>query len=313
MIAKIFSKTNPLHYVFMGFWVVVLYFVYIPHTTVWDNKAIHIAYRILLVVLLLGSVLLSDFITHKNNLTKNNNYSLLLFTVFTFMFPSILLNDKVIISNFFLLLALRRIISLQSLLHSKEKIFDASLWIVVASLFHFWCLLYFILVFIAILSHVSRDYRNWLVPLFAVFTVGIVYAMVDIQFDFENAKTLESKTYFSFDFTYFENIYQHLAFGVFTSITLLIFTTQFADLGNKPLSIQATYKKIVAAFVIGIAIYVFSAHKNNSFLAYSFAPLSIMGTNLIENIKVKWIKEISLYLLVLVSLFFFFMNYSLLP
>jgi len=149
--------------------------------------------------------------------------------------------------------------------------------------------------------------------LFAVFTVGIVYAMVDIQFDFENAKTLESKTYFSFDFTYFENIYQHLAFGVFTSITLLIFTTQFADLGNKPLSIQATYKKIVVAFVIGIAIYVFSAHKNNSFLAYSFAPLSIMGTNLIENIKVKWIKEISLYLLVLVSLFFFFMNYSLLP
>jgi hypothetical protein len=79
------------------------------------------------------------------------------------------------------------------------------------------------------------------------------------------------------------------------------------------LSIQATYKKIVVAFVIGIAIYVFSAHKNNSFLAYSFAPLSIMGTNLIENIKVKWIKEISLYLLVLVSLFFFFMNYSLLP
>jgi hypothetical protein len=46
------------------------------------------------------------------------------------------------------LLALRRLISLQSMKASKEKIFDASLWVFIASLFHFWSILFIVLIFI---------------------------------------------------------------------------------------------------------------------------------------------------------------------
>jgi hypothetical protein len=52
------------------------------------------------------------------------------------LFPSVFNNSNLLVANFFLLLAIRRMISLQTLKAPKEKIFDASIWIFIASLFH---------------------------------------------------------------------------------------------------------------------------------------------------------------------------------
>ncbi|CAM3563899.1 DUF6427 domain-containing protein [Flavobacterium gelidilacus] len=308
MIASVFSKTRPINYLILGIITLFLYGLYQFKETSWTNDGWQIAQKIGLFLFLFASYFLLNFLTLKNNLTKSNNYTILLFSIFLFLFPLIFKTPNVIIANFLLLLALRRLISLQNLKNTKEKIFDASFWIFVATLFHFWCISFIILVFISIIFHVSGNYKNWIIPILALFAVAILSVLVDLILDNNLISDLYSEINTSFNFSYFENIYQNIALAVFSSVALLFFSTQITEVQNKPLNQQSTYKKILFAFLLGVLIYVLSDHKNNSYLIFSLAPLAILGANFIETIKTIWMKETTLYLLVFVSITMFLLQ-----
>lgn len=261
-----------------------------------------------LFLLVILSLFVTNFIALKNELTKSNNYALLLFFIALLFFSSFFQNKQIIVSNFLLLLALRRLISLKSLLATKEKIFDASFWILLAALFHFWSIFYIILVFIAIILHVSSDYRNWIIPFVALLAVTIVFFLANSLFDGGLMNALWSKTYISFDFYYFDNVYQRLALALFTSLSLLAFVFHFFELPNKALNMQSSHKTILFSFILGVGIYILSANKNNGSLAFCFAPLAIIGANFIEKIENNLVKEIVVFSLLAIGVFFFVMQ-----
>ena len=306
MLASVFNKSKPINYALIGVLITLFYFLYLFKDTYWVEYFSLILQKVGLYLLLAFSVFLVNFITRKNSLSRDNTYAMFLFTMFLVLFPTILVNTKIIVANFFLLLALRRLISLQSLITPKEKIFDASFWIFVASFFHFWCIIFILLVFISIVFHVSRDYRNWIIPFIAFFSASTLYVLTVLLFGNELFYDLYADIQTSFDFTYFENIYQNIALALFSSIALFFVVAQVAMLSAKPINLHSSYKKVIFSFLIGVAIYVLSANKNNSFLAFTFAPLAIMGANFIESQKVKWIRESILILIVLISLGLFF-------
>ena len=308
MLASIFSKTRPFNYLVVG--ILSLFFFSVKIIALAQPNAdwIYYAEEFGLYVLLFSSLFILNFITLKNGLTKGNNYALLLFFVFLLFFSSIFQNKNIIISNFLLLLALRRLISLKSLLQTKEKIFDASFWIFLAALFHFWSIFYIILVFIAVILHVSKDYRNWIIPFIALFAVTILFFLANSILDNTLLSTLLDKTYISFDFYYFENIYQRIALALFASISLFFFVSHLFDVPNKALNMQSSHKAILFSFVLGVGIYVLSANKNNGCLAFCFGPLAIIGANFIEKIENNWIKEIVVYALLSLGIFFFIMQ-----
>ena len=308
MIASVFSKTRPFNYLVIG--ILSLFFFILKTISTASTAATWLYYteEFGLFILVFASVFLTNFIALKNDLTKGNNYALFLFFVFLLFFSSIFQNTNIIISNFLLLLALRRLISLKSLLQTKEKIFDASFWIFLAALFHFWSIFYIGLVFIAIILHVSKDYRNWIIPFIALFAVTIIFFLSNSLLDNSLMSILLSKTYISFDFYYFDNIYQRIALAVFTSLSLFAFVTHVFDIPNKSLNIQSSHKTIVFSFILGVGIYVLSANKNNGSLAFCFAPLAIIGANFIEKIENDLVKEIVLYCLLTFGVFFFILQ-----
>ena len=203
---------------------------------------------------------------------------------------------------------MRRLISIKSLISTKQKIIDASFWILLAALFHFWSIFYIILVFIAIILHVSSDYRNWLIPFIALFAVTILFFLANSLLDNSLLSTLMSKTYVSFNFYYFDNIYQRIALALFSSISVFFFVSHIFDIPNKALNLQSSHKTILFSYILGVGIYILSANKNNGSLAFCFAPLAIMGANLIEKIESNLIREIVVYALVGCGLFFFIMQ-----
>jgi hypothetical protein len=305
MIASVFSKTRPINYLIIGIGTLIFYTLFQFKET---NKIVdswQIAQRVVVFLFLFASYFSLHFLALKNNLTKSNNYAILLFSIFLLFFPLIFNTPNVIIANFLLMLAMNKLISLQETKNHKEKIFDASFWILVAALFHFWCISYIILVFIVIIFNVSGDYRNWIIPFLALFAVTILLFSADLILDNNLLDTIYNEIQYSFNFSYFDNIYQNIALAVFSTISLLFFYTQVIDINNKPLNMQTTYKKILFSFLLGVVIYVFSNHKNNSYLIYCMAPLAILGTNFIEKISTNWIKETTLYLLLLVSVYLF--------
>lgn len=308
MIASVFSKTRPFNYLVIGILSLVFFILKTISTASVDATWVYYAEELGLFLLVFGSIFLTNFIALKNGLTKGNNYALLLFFVFLLFFSSVFQNKNIIISNFLLLLALRRLISLKSLLSTKEKIFDASFWILLAALFHFWSIFYIVLVFIAIILHVSKDYRNWIIPFIALLAVTILFFLANSLLDNGLMSTLLSKTYISFDFYYFDNVYQRIALAVFASISLFAFVLHVFDIPNKALNMQSSHKTILFSFILGVGIYVLSANKNNGSLAFCFAPLAIIGANFIEKIENNWVKEIVVYSLLAFGVFFFVMQ-----
>jgi hypothetical protein len=212
-----------------------------------------------------------------------------------------------VLSNVFLLLALRRLISLKTLSSSKEKIFDASFWIFLSAIFHFWSILYIVLVFISIIFHSGKEFKNWILPFVSFLCVWILYIATSL-FLFGNYSINKAVFQVSFNFFDFKSVYQNMALSLFVSIGVLFFASQTIDYQNKPLNMQSSYKQVYFAFLLAVGIYVFSANKSNELLIYTFAPLAILGANMFEKMENSIYKEVSLYLLLGVGLFFFFVQ-----
>lgn len=306
MITSVFKKSTPLNLILVVFLILVFFLIYQFQDLTWTNSVFLIFKKAALFTILLVSIFITDFIVKKNGLSKDSSYAIFFYFLFLLFFPSLLDNTNLIASNFFILLALRRLISLQSLKASNEKIFDASLWIFVAALFHFWSILFIILVFISILFHVSRDYRNWILPFIALFTVGIIFMLFSIIFDKSIMEYINTNVTTNYGINYFTNNYQNGAFSVYLTIALFFVISMFASLSNKPLLLHTSFKKIIASFFIGVVIFLISSNKSNDLLVFTFAPLAMMATSHIEIKQPKLKQEMVLFVLIACSLFAFF-------
>jgi hypothetical protein len=306
MITSVFRKSTPLNLFLVVILMLVFFFITVFQDLSWINSAVSIVKIGGLFLISLGSIFIANFVAKKNGLSKDSSFVMFFCFLFLLFFPSVLVNTNLLLSNFFILLALRRLISLQSLKASKEKIFDASLWIFLAALFHFWSILYIILVFISIIFHVARDYRNWVLPFIAFLALAVISVCVSLIFNIDILGYLTENAVLNFDIDYFTNTYQNIAFSIYLTVALFFVISMFASLSSKLLFLLASYKKIIASFFIAIVIFAISPNKSNDLLIYTIAPLSIMATSHIEEKQPLLKQEMVLGVLILCSLFVFF-------
>jgi hypothetical protein len=306
MITSVFKKSTPLNFSLVVFLILFFFLTYQIQDLSWTNSALMIFEKVGLLSVLLASIFIENFVSKKNGLSKDSSYTVLFYLLFLLFFPSILNNINLIFSNFFILLALRRLISLQSLTASKEKIFDASLWVFVASLFHFWSIIFIVLVFISIMFHVARDYRNWILPFIAFFAVGIIFTFFSLVFDLNGFEYINRNVKTSFEIIYFTNNYQNAALSIYATVALFFVISMFATLSNRPLVLHSSFKKVIASFFIGVLVFLVSSNKSNDLLIFTIAPLAMMATAHIELPQLRLKQEMVLVVLIACSLFSFF-------
>lgn len=308
MITSIFKKSSPINYTIVVIMMLSLFFFCTLKEENWLDSLANMLTSGVVFIVLFASLFLTNFIVKKNGLTKDSSFSILFFVLFLMFFPSIVTNFKLIFANFFILLALRRLISLQTLKAPKEKIFDASLWIFVASLFHFWAILFMILVYISIFFHVSRDYRNWLIPFVSLFTTVVIYVLFSLILNHDISQNLFSIGVVDFKMNYFKNNYQNLALSMFAVVSVFFLFSKMIALTNRPLVLQASYKKIIISFIIGVIIFLISPNKSSDILLFTFFPLAVMGTNNIEYSKNKINQELAIGLTIILAFCSFFLQ-----
>ena len=306
MITSIFKKSTPINYSLIGILTIILFFVYQFHNPTGMNTWSDIIKKAGALTLILGSLFLSNFMVKKNALTKGSSYTILYFFLFLLFFPKIFSSMNLLLANFFVLLSMRRLISLQTLKFSKEKIFDASLWIFVASLFHYWAIIFIILVYISIIFNASRDYRNWLIPFVAFFSFAVVFIFYDLLFDKSVLTTFLHSGEVSFKIDYFTSQTQNIAFSIF-AVFLAFFVFPFViSIPNKPLNLQASYKKALFGTILSILVFLISANKSNEILVFSFLPMAIIATSTVENFQSKFKQELILLLSIVSGFYCFF-------
>lgn len=308
MITSVFRKSSPFNYTIVVFLTLAFFLLVQFKQGIWHNSSLTIGTSIGIIVLVFASLFITNFIVKKNGLTKSSSFSILFFTLFLLFFPTVLTNFKFVISNFFVLLAMRRLISLQTLKAPKEKIFDASLWIFVASLFHFWAILYIVLVYISIFFHVSRDYRNWLIPFVSLFVTAVIYSFIALVVERQFIDNLTNLPVVNFRMDYFKNTNENLALSMYAVVAVFFVFSKIISLTNRPLVLQASYKKIIIAFIIGVAIFLISPNKSNDLLIFTFFPLAVMATNNIEYSKNKINQELVLGITIILVFVSFFLQ-----
>ncbi|WP_345141437.1 DUF6427 family protein [Flavobacterium ginsengiterrae] len=306
MITSVFKKSTPLNYSLVVILILVFFFMFQIRETAWINSYFTIFQKISLLCFIFASFFMVNFIVKKNGLSKDNGYAIFFYLLFILFFPTIFNNANVVYANFFILLALRRLISLQSLKASKEKIFDASFWIFVASLFQFWSILFLILVFISIIFHVSRDYRNWVLPFIALLAVTIIFLMISLMFHIDVVKFFQERAVIDFRIDYFKNNYENGALSIYAAVVVFFVFSMLTTLSNRPQIVHTSYKKVIACFFIAVLVFIISPDKSNDLLLFSIAPLAIMGASHVEYMQQKLNNEIVFYVLILCSLFTFF-------
>ena len=142
MITSLFRKSTPLNYSIVIIGVLFVFFIAQMHLNIVNVTGNIFLKDVVLLTIIFASLFTTNFISKKNGLSKDSAYTVLFYFLFLMFFPSVWTNIQLLLSNFFILLAMRRILSMHSAKAPKEKIFDASLWIFIASFFHFWSVLF---------------------------------------------------------------------------------------------------------------------------------------------------------------------------
>jgi len=261
-----------------------------------------LGFRLMALILLLFSIFVVNFIVKKNKLTEANSFAILFYVILTTVFPETITDNKAIFCSFFLLLATRRIISLRTLKDTKLKIFDATIWVLVASFFYDWAILYQILILAAIYTYEPKNIRNWLVPLAAFFTVGMIafsiLAATNNLGYFSNHFQFE----FNFEKEYFFNLAKSSKLVIYILLVLILGIFAFLRLGKTGLGKIVSMRLIALSFVIGLVIKVLITSSSNYPILITFFPAAVFLTNYIEAIKKPNLKEFVLIGMILIPL-----------
>ena len=297
MITRFFSTSKPIHLVLVSVFIFWL-FITVRFEYYSDGITILEVFRELsLYGILMLSIVVFSFFVSKNNLTKKNNFKLLIFTLFLACIPETVMHGKMIISNVFILFALRRVLSLRSNLKIKKKLFDAAFWITLASLFYFWSILFFILIIAALFFHGIHQLKNLIIPFTGYLTVFLITISYSVMAPSSNTINWFQIDTVSFDFSNYL-LSQVVSITVLTTLGIYSMVFYVRKIGDKSSDFRSSFLLILISLFIGVGLVVIAPVKNTSELLFLFAPLSIIITNHIEAFSNKWLADFYLSVLV---------------
>lgn len=285
MISSIFEKTKPVNFIillvflFLFYWSVQFYLL--------DStfSEVELVPSIGVLAILLFSVFIVDFVVKRNKLTGSNSFAILYFTLLFVVFPETLGDNKAIFTSFFLLLAMRRLLSIKSLKNIKLKIFDAGLWICISSIFYEWALLYLLLVFAAIYIYEPKNIRNWLV----IISVGGCFILI-----LYGILILLDKPYFiqkhydfaiNYDAIFPIKWWSSLKMSLFAILNMALAFSTFIHLSKSGVGKVIIMRLIAFSFVIGLVVNILVTSDNNNAVMITFFPSVIFIVNYLESIK----------------------------
>ena len=246
----------------------------------------------------IATMFVLNFIVQKNDLTQRNTYRILLFAAFTAAIPMALIRFEVLLSGFFILLAIRRIMSLRSGLAIERKLFDASFWIAIASLYYFWTILFYLVLFLAIAFYASYALRYWLIPLVGAGCVAVLASCYLLYREDGMELLLGYLDGISFDFAVFNSPKLLVATAFFMGIFLWSVINYIKGMQKASLKARSIYVLVLVFTLIAMLIVILNSQKTGAALYFLIPMLSVIVTTYIERAKGQVFKEALLWLIV---------------
>jgi len=256
--------------------------------------------------ILLGSLLiyvlamgLFSFIVRKNDLTGFGSYKILLFAAFTAAIPIVFLDPKILCSGFFLLLGIRRMISLRSGLAIERKLYDASFWLTAATLCYFWSVLFFIPLFLSIFLYARGQLRYWFIPILGIVTILLFMSCYVLYIDGDQSYILNYIDEISFDFSTYSKLKILLPLSFFSSVYLWSLWKYIAVMNTIVFSQRGSYFLVISFTLIALGIVLLSPNKSGAEWYFFIPALAIIAAKYIELSEGLIFKEFLLWIAIL--------------
>ena len=307
MLANFLGKSKPINFiVYLG-----LFFCFFLITVFSNIFAVEFTWykvfeSISFFILFLSVFFFYNFVVAKNNLTFDNSYAFFLFILSIILFIPKLLEFKVLSMLLLYLLFLRKTYSLKSSKKVVQKIFDSGFLLGIFFILKPFSLLFFIILYAAILLHQKRTIHTLLTPIIGFITPLIIYFTYLLWNDsIEQFTQLFYLGEINNVFIYAED-YTIWFFG--TLLLLTIFSIILKS--PKVLSVNNSFKKSWLVLIINsITAVVFALiipEKDSSEVIFLIIPTSIIIANGFEVIQKKILKNILFGLLLTGTIFTFF-------
>lgn len=307
MIANFFSKTKPSNIISILFLLCIFYissyytldFTHITVSQIAEEFAIFSCWLLLLFFVY--------FIIRKNSLTKDNSYAILLYVLLIGFFSFSIHELSEVLSNLLLLMALRRVFSLEKKNRVKSKIFDAGLWIGLAFIFSPWAIFFLILVYIGMSLYKRMSISNLLLPILGAGTpIFLFYTcclLINEVAFFENFFNIS----WSFDSTRYQNLKLLIPITFLISIVFWSVISCSPKILSRANKLKYSWILLINHLIIAALIVIFSPNKDGSEFVYAFFPVAVIITNYLETVRDNWFKEVILWLFISTSFVVYFL------
>lgn len=308
MLTSFLEKSRPINFVILIACIFLIFLFQVSESNIdksWNSILLYIFQFSTLIFILF----ILDFIVNKNNLTGHNTFTVFFFTGFLLMFPEIFLHPSIIFANLFLMLAFRRIISLNKDTNSAQKILDSGIWIAVASLFYFWSFLFYIPLMLAIFLKPNSDYKQMLMPFVGMFMVFIIVVAYELLVHNSLNRFLEVDRTIGTDFSVYNNVKILLPTTIFIGLFIWTGVSRISEFKTLPFTERSRQTVLFYVALTGLLIALAGPEKTSAELLFIFSPVAIVTANYFEKEKnTQWrendktesiFKEILLWLIVI--------------
>ena len=301
MISSFFDKTKPINFlVLLGMALLLFWGVTFKVYGFQLGYSIFFTRALATVTLLLSVFLLGNMVkVHK--LTLDNSFAMLFFLALLLLLPETLKNGSVVFSGFFVLLSMNRAIALRDEKNHKEKIFESSLWLYVASFFSEWSLLFIVALYVAIHLFGGKQIRLWLMPIASFICVAILAYTVTLLLNNVDFFVEHYKFQIALDF-FLKPDYDLLFYILLMLVVALLV---FGKLGYRRLGRTLSLRLVFAYLVISIVIILVTGDSSSGLTLFSFFPGAIFSANYLETIKKQKFKEMALIACIVLPLLVF--------
>ncbi|WP_438961141.1 hypothetical protein [Nonlabens sp.] len=303
MLSTFFSTSKPIHYLTVLITVVLSIIISLVLSS-------HLIWQDFIPLLVLPAALaIFQFIVTKNDLTPSSTYALFTASLISLLYIVFKVPVELLVALSFSLLAMRRLLSLKSGLVPVKKIFDASFWIAIASIFYAWSTVFYVMVFIAIFLYARNDFRNWITPFIAMSCVWILLFTYDYVWEHEQLHRISSSFFTSY-------LWEHHVFEIKTFIPLMLLGIAIIGLFvyiSKVVNIpQSTRPRFTIIMFSGLCSLVIALLNFESFIHGGFLflipALSILWAQFAHAVKHKIVVELLLWFPVLLFVWGLLLN-----
>lgn len=298
MITSFFKTSKPIHYIFFTILLLVLFFYQRVFEADFEINVLNCFNESAHLLVLIASLFTLVFIITKNNLTNNNSLAALFFCLFIGLLPEVLDSTPKLIANFFILLSLRRIVSLKNKKNIKKKILDATLWICLAILFDSISIFFFAPLFIGLALYSALEIKNILITFYGFLAFGILLISFGLAIHDQLPTINEYLPVISFEtrnLSLEKNVLYSL---VVVSVTLLGIVSYFLAADSKNRLNRPSMLLFVTIIITSFIAFLFSQSDGKDIYIFIVAPSAILMANFSETTKLRWMPD-----LILVSLF----------